>query len=94
MKHALLLLVLAVSALSVAPMASAGKKGGGATAPGTGSKANSTYVHGHFKKDGTFVEGHRKSTPDTKFENNWTTKGNDNLYTGKDGVRVTPPAKK
>lgn len=87
--------VLIVSAvLSLATvLAHAAPRGGGAAAPGTGSKSSSTHVKGHTKKDGTYVEPHRRSTPDQKFENNWTTKGNDNLYTGKDGTRVTKPEK-
>jgi hypothetical protein len=76
---------------------SAVAKGGGhhvAAVPGTGSTPSSTTVHGYTKKDGTHVEQHKRSTPDEKFENNWTTKGNENLSTGKDGSRVTEPAKK
>ena len=71
-------------------------KGGshtGAAAPGTGAKSTSTHVKGYVKKDGTYVAPHSKSTPDKKFENNWTTKGNDNPRTGADGTRVTEPKK-
>jgi len=59
--------------------------------PGTGSKASSTYGHGYMRKNGTSVEGYRRSTPDHSFENIWSTKGNVNPYTGKMGTRVTPP---
>ena len=61
---------------------------------GTGAKSSSTHVQGHTKKDGTYVEPHKRSTPDKKFENNWTTKGNENPATGKEGSRVTEPQKK
>jgi len=47
-----------------------------------------TYVNGYFKKDGTFVEGHYKTTP---HETNWgaySTDGNSNPYTGSDGQRA------
>ena len=64
-----------------------------AAAPGTGAKSTSTHVKGYVKKDGTYVAPHSKSTPDKKFENNWTTKGNDNPRTGADGTRVTEPKK-
>jgi hypothetical protein len=64
-----------------------------ALGPGTGSKASSERVSGYTKKDGTHVDSYRKSTPDTKFNNNWSTKGNVNLATGKAGTRVTPPEK-
>lgn len=65
----------------------------GAAVPGTGSKSSSTHVNGYVKKDGTYVAPHDKSTPDKKFENNWSTKGNDNLTTGASGTRVTEPKK-
>ena len=94
MKHEFLVVAFAVSTLCVAPSVSAGKKGSGAVAPGTGSKTNSTYVDGYVTKDGKFVEGHQRSTPDAKFENNLTTKCNKNLYKSKDGTSVTPPTKK
>lgn len=47
-----------------------------------------TYVNGYFKKDGTYVEGHYKTTP---HETNWgaySTDGNSNPYTGSDGHRA------
>lgn len=72
-------------------------KGGGhstSASPGTGSKSSSTHVHGYTKKDGIYVEPHQRSTPDKRFENNYTTKGNQNPTTGKDGSRVTEPEKR
>ena len=45
------------------------------------------------KRLGTYVAPHNKSTPDKKFENNWTTKGNDNPTTGASGTRTTEPKK-
>lgn len=92
------LAVLALVATSTVASARGGHGGGRSTgsysySPGTGSKPSSTYVPSHIRKDGTYVEGHRRSTPDQNFTNNWSTKGNDNPYTGKDGSRVTPPAK-
>lgn len=53
--------------------------------------AGSTYVHSYVKRDGTYVEGHMRSTPDGNFNNNWSTKGNVNPYTGAEGTKVTPP---
>src|SRR4051794_35045292 len=61
--------------------------------PGTGSKASSEHVGGYTKKNGTHVDGYRKSTPDKSFNNNWSTKGNVNLATGKAGTKVTPPGR-
>jgi hypothetical protein len=47
-----------------------------------------TYVNGYYKKDGTYVEGHYKTTP---HETNWgaySTDGNTNPYTSNDGHRA------
>jgi hypothetical protein len=47
--------------------------------------AGSTYVNGYVKRDGTYVQGHYKSTPDSSYNNNYSTQGNYNPYTGKEG---------
>jgi len=49
------------------------------------------FVNGYQKKDGTYVPPHYRSSPDKDFGNNWSTKGNENPYTGKEGTRITPP---
>ena|SRR5437867_10693583 len=59
--------------------------------PGTGSKQLSTSVHSYTTKPGTYIEGHHRSTADSQFQNNWSTKPNSNPYTGKTGTRVTSP---
>jgi hypothetical protein len=87
-----LVIVLALVGASSLSFAKGGGRSG-AAAPGTGSKSSSTHVNGYVKKDGTYVAPHNKSTPDNKFENNWTTKGNDNPTTGASGSRVTEPKK-
>jgi hypothetical protein len=61
--------------------------------PGTGSKSQSTNVKGYVKKDGTYVAPHKRSAPDKNFNNNWSTKGNSNPYTGKPGSQRSPPVK-
>ena len=50
------------------------------------------YVDGYFKKNGEYVAPHYRSDPDGKFDNNWSTKGNVNPYTGQPGTKVTPPS--
>ncbi len=35
------------------------------------------------KKNGTYVESHKRSKEDNSTFNNWSTKGNTNPYTGK-----------
>jgi hypothetical protein len=45
-------------------------------------------VHSYTKRDGTFVPAHHRSHPDSSFNNNWTTVGNVNPYTGKEGTKT------
>ncbi len=92
------LIALLITTPSVYARGGGGHSGGHSHAsssysPGTGSKSSSTHVKGYTKKDGTYVEGHSRSTPDKNFNNNWSTKGNENPHTGKDGSQVTPPEK-
>jgi hypothetical protein len=49
-------------------------------------------VSGYYRKDGTYVRPHHRSSPDGNFRNNWSTVGNVNPYTGKVGTRTSPPA--
>jgi hypothetical protein len=55
------------------------------------SGAGDVSVHSYTRRDGTFVQSHHRSHPDHNFWNNWTTKGNVNPYTGKEGTKTTPP---
>jgi len=45
-----------------------------------------TFVQGHFKSNGTYVQPHYRSSPDRSFNNNWSTSPNVNPYTGKQGT--------
>ena len=54
--------------------------------------AGDVSVKGYVKSDGTYVAPHMRSAADGDFSNNWTTQGNVNPYTAKEGTRVTPPA--
>ncbi len=58
-------------------------------AAGKGS-GGPTSVRGYVKKDGTYVQPHKRSAPDGSFSNNWTTKGNVNPYTGGSGTKASP----
>ena len=56
-----------------------------------------TYVHGYTKQNGTYVEPHYSSSPDSSKFNNYSTEGNVNPYNGKEGhvdpyQYNTPPA--
>lgn len=42
-------------------------------------------VKGYTKKDGTYVAPHHKSSPNSRKDDNYSSKGNVNPYTGKKG---------
>ncbi len=46
-----------------------------------------TWVNGYMKSNGTYVSGHYRSFPDSTVDNNWSTRGNVNPYTGQIGTR-------
>lgn len=48
--------------------------------------ADSTQVQGHVRKDGTYVAPHYRTTPDDSRGNNWSSQGNTNPYTGREGT--------
>lgn len=45
-----------------------------------------TYVRGYYRKDGTYVQPHYRSSPDSSYNNNWSVKPNVNPHTGKQGT--------
>jgi len=49
------------------------------------STAEDVYVEGYTKSNGTYVAPHYRSSPDSSINNNWSTKGNVNPYTGEEG---------
>jgi hypothetical protein len=51
--------------------------------------ARDSYVRGYYRRDGTYVAPHYRSTPDGNRFNNWSTEGNVNPYTGRPGT-VSP----
>jgi|ERR1043165_4581653 endonuclease YncB( thermonuclease family) len=58
-----------------------------ATASSSSSNGAVVDVDSYFRKDGTFVRGHKRTTPDGNVDNNWSTVGNVNPYTGKPGTK-------
>jgi endonuclease YncB( thermonuclease family) len=58
-----------------------------ASNPDEASSGTIVNVRGYFKKNGTYVAGHKRTAPDGNFNNNWSTQGNVNPYTGKDGTK-------
>lgn len=68
--------------------AKGGGRGGRSHVSKSSSSAHSSSVHvrGYTRKDGTQVQSHRRSAPDGRKSNNWSTRGNVNPYTGKPGT--------
>lgn len=62
-----------------------------AFARGGGGHGGNVSVRGYTRSDGTYVAPHMRSAPDGNFSNNWSTRGNTNPYTGKEGTRDAPP---
>jgi len=48
--------------------------------------AEDVSVRGYFRQDGTYVQPHMRSAPDSSFNNNWSTYPNANPYTGQQGT--------
>lgn len=49
--------------------------------------AKDVYVDGYHRKDGTYVKPHYRSSPDNTRNNNFSTYGNVNPYTGERGTK-------
>ncbi|RMH46423.1 MAG: hypothetical protein D6694_03550 [Gammaproteobacteria bacterium] len=50
------------------------------------------WVNGYVRRDGTYVQGHWRSSPDGNPYNNYSTQGNINPYTGQRGYRTVQPS--
>tara|TARA_B100001079_G_C15973813_1_gene324499 strand:- start:194 stop:442 length:249 start_codon:yes stop_codon:yes gene_type:complete len=53
-----------------------------------GSVFADTWVNGYYRSDGTYVQGHYRSSPNSSKQDNWSTSGNTNPYTGKKGTKT------
>lgn len=70
--------LICMLALCAAPaFAKGGGKGGG----------GSHHVSGHVTKNGTYVPPHQATNPNGIKTDNWSSKGNTNPYTGKEGTK-------
>jgi hypothetical protein len=67
-----------------------------AVAPAFAQQSQTTPVRvkGYVKRDGTYVAPSRRTAPDARFNNNWSTKGNYNPYTGAAGTKTTRPSRR
>jgi hypothetical protein len=57
----------------------------------TGSATAQVSVSGYTKKDGTYVAPHYRSGPNDTRNDNYSTRGNINPYTGKEGTKAPEP---
>lgn len=72
-----LFLVAVLAAFLLSPLSSAADK-----------KADGPVrVDGYTRKDGTYVAPHNRTAPNQTKNDNWSTKGNVNPYTGKEGTK-------
>jgi endonuclease YncB( thermonuclease family) len=53
----------------------------------TSATGSTVDVRGYYRNDGTYVPAHKRTAPDESFNNNWSTVGNVNPYTGKPGTK-------
>ena len=51
-------------------------------------EARDVAVRGYTKDNGTYVEPHYRSSPNQYKNDNWSTSGNSNPYTGKSGTNT------
>ena len=51
------------------------------------SNGGSHPVKGHVKKDGTYVQPHHATNPNSTQKDNYSSKPNVNPYTGKEGTK-------
>lgn len=52
-----------------------------------GSAIADVRVRGYTRRDGTYVAPHYRSSPNSTKMDNWSTRGNVNPYTGREGTR-------
>lgn len=76
-----------VSLLTLADVAYAKGSGGHSSSGSHHSSGGDVHVHGYTKKNGTYVAPHERSAPNGTKSDNWSTKGNINPYTGKEGTK-------
>lgn len=54
---------------------------------GSSSSGGAHHVAGHTPKSGTYVAPHRATNPNKSKHDNWSSKGNTNPDTGKNGTK-------
>lgn len=85
-------IVIAVSIVAFASTPAFARGGGGHSGGGHSSGAHSSNsgshsIKGYVKKDGTYVAPSHATNPNKSKSDNWSTKGNVNPHTGKEGTK-------
>jgi len=62
---------------------------GSSTGTSYGVSNNSVHVDGYYKKNGTYVAPHYRTSPNDTTQDNYSTRGNVNPYTGQGGEKST-----
>ena len=91
MKKSLMLLVAIIATILSANAQYNYGSSYGSSYYGTGSygvNTNSTHVNGYTKSNGTYVQGHYRSSQNSTNHDNYSTSGNYNPYTGTTGSRA------
>lgn len=84
-------MLLFVSFVSLVVVQIADARGGGGYRGG-GSKgghrsSGHVSVNSYTKRNGTHVQSHKRTNPNSSKRDNWSSKGNNNPYTGKEGTK-------
>jgi len=53
--------------------------------------AKDVYVKGYAKQNGTYMESSHRTGPNTTRNDNYSTRGNVNSYTGQSGTKIPDP---
>lgn len=78
---------IALAGVGVAQAKGGSHAGGSHTSSYGSSSSGSHSVSGHVTKDGTYVAPHQATNPNSTKYDNWSSKGNVNPYTGKEGTK-------
>lgn len=90
-KSLMILIAIIATVLSANAQYNYGSTSYGSSSYGTSSygvNTTSTYVNGYTKSNGTYVQGHYRSTQNSTNHDNYSTSGNYNPYSGTTGSRA------
>lgn len=87
MKALIVLGALVISGPAMAQYYGQGNSQGYGQTYGTGSNPRSTYVQPHYNSNGTYTQGHQRTTPNSTQYDNYGSRGNVNPYSGQTGTR-------